>query len=310
MRVLLIGGSGFIGRNFIVQSPKDYQIFAIYRSSPDFEHFAANFSNLSILQCNLWDSLQAKERLSVLPDYFDAAVFVWGNSNIDYSYKEPLLDLNYNLVSLINLISHLHFKKFIFMSSGTVYMGQKGLVDDKKFLNPGTPYGISKLASELYIRFFAEKTKQIEKYVIIRFFGAYGPIESPRKIFTNLIKRLCIEKKTDFTLTGDGSNLIDAMYIDDTIKALNKIILSETGNVTVDLCKGEPLTLNELVTKVASIFDVKDFALKHVGESKEFITFYASPKKADELFGFRATTSLEEGMKKLKNYLLGEKIYV
>lgn len=305
MRILLVGASGFIGKNFILRTSSDWQLTGIYRSNPEFCKFAQSFPNLSILKCNLKDSVEAKSKLSALSDYFDTGLFVWGNSDISLSCKDPISDLNDNLASMVNLLSNVKFGRFIFMSSGTVYMGQNGLVEDGKLLIPSTPYGISKLASELYLRFFSEKTGQIKKYVNIRFFGAYGPMEPARKIFTGLIKRFSIEKKNDFTLGGDGTNLIDAMYIEDAIEALKKIIVSDKGNLTVDLCKGEPMPLRDLVLRIAGALKVKDPQIKYAGESKEKITFYASAKQADKLFGFRAKVPLEEGIIKLKNHLIG-----
>ena len=309
MKILLAGASGFIGRNFILRAPRDWQITGIYRSNPDFHIFSGEFPNLSILKCNLSDPSESKYILSNLPDYFDIGLFLWGNSDIGSSCQWPLSDLNDNAASIINLVSNLRFGKFVFMSSGTVYMGQKGIVDDTIPLLPFAPYGISKLASELYLRFFAEKTDRIKQYVNIRFFGAYGPMEPARKIFTNLVRRFSIERKNDFILSGDGNNLIDAMYIEDAVEALKKIILSDRGNVTVDICKGEPMALRDLVLKAAAILNVKAPQIKCEGESKENITFYASTEKAAELFGFRAQVSLEEGLIKLRDYLTGVNTY-
>lgn len=304
MRILLSGASGFIGKKFIQSAPSDWHISGIYRSNADFESFSGHFPNLAICRCNLSDTKEAKEKLSGLPDYFDIGLFVWGNSDINYSCREPLSDLAFNTSSLINLISNIRFGKFIFMSSGTVYMGQKGLVDTKMALAPSTPYGINKLSSELYVRYFAEKSEQIKEYVILRFFGAYGPLEPERKIFTRLIKRFVIEKKSDFTLSGDGTNLIDAMYIDDAVNALKQVILSRRANLTVDLCKGEPMTLTNLVLKVASILSVKNPQVKYSGEPPEPITFFASCEKARNSFGFSAATPLERGIIKFKDYFL------
>lgn len=310
MNVLLIGASGFIGKNFIIHSPPSWRIYGIYRSNAHFEHFAPPFTNLEPVKCSLRDGPEVAHTLSTLPGYFDIGLFVWGNSDIGYSCQEPLADLEDNVVSLVNLLSELRFGKFVFMSSGTVYLGQEGQVDPRKPLHPATPYAINKLVSELYVRFFAEKTTHLRQYVNLRCFGAYGPMEPSRKIFTNLIKRFAIETRNDFTLTGDGTNLIDAMYIDDLIIALTKIIESNAVNLTVDLCKGEPMTLNQLVYRAATLFGVRNLHVKHSGESKEFIKFHASAQSASQHFGFKATTSLEEGLSRFRNYLLRETEHV
>jgi len=310
MRILLAGASGFIGRNFILKAPREWHIWGVYRSNAGVKQLASGFPNTSILQCNLANVQEVRHQLANLPDHFDIGLFVWGNSDIGLSCRAPLDDLHDNVTSLISLITCFHFRKFIFMSSGTVYLGHRGLVDDQTRCYPSVPYGIAKLSSELYVRYFAKQTENIEQYVNIRFFGAYGPGEPPRKIYTKLIKRFCVERKSDYTLVGDGTNLIDAMYIDDTIAALKQIVLSEEADLTVDLCAGEPLTLNGLVSRVAHILGVEALQIRHSGETKECITFYASPQQMERIYGFKMQIPLEEGIPKLRDHLLGETNHV
>jgi len=304
VKILLVGASGFIGKNFIKSAPCDWQIWGVYRLDNDFIKFAKPFTNLTLVPCNLQNDSEAK-KLSQLPEQFDVTLFVWGNSDIGLSVLRPIDDLNSNCVSLINLISNTKTNKFIFMSSGTVYMGQSGLVDGNKMLNPGTPYGINKLASEMFVSSFAQKTDRIKSFVNIRFFGAYGPMEPQRKIYTNLIRVFVQEGRNEYKISGDGENYIDAMYIDDLILALKAIIKSDKGNLTVDLCRGEHLTINELVKKAAEIFKVKGLVLRHEGVSSEPIRFFASTDTFQRQFGFKPSVSLESGMNLFRDYILG-----
>ena len=124
----------------------------------------------------------------------------------------------------------------IFFSSGAVYDGLTGLVSPESKLNPKLPYAISKLASEQYIQFFAKKG-QIENYIILRFFGAFGPYEPERKIYTKLVRAFALEGKDEFVVRGDGKNLIDAMYVDDTIDGILKVMASSEKNKIVDFCR-------------------------------------------------------------------------
>jgi len=304
MRILIAGASGFIGKNFIKSAHKEWEIWGIYRSNSSFPDFAHDYDNVTAVKCDLSNISDVQSVSSKIPGCFDVIIFVWGNSDIALSIQDPIMDLKSNYISLINLFSCIKTHKFIFMSSGTVYMGHTGGVNPDVTLSPNSPYGINKLACELYIRFLTEKTERIKGYVNIRFFGAYGPMEPSRKIFTNLIKVFCMENKNEYMVSGDGKNYIDAMHIDDLMEALKNIILSNSVNVTVDLCYGRPITIEALVREIADILGVNNLQLSFQGESREPITFFASPERFQRFFGFKANIPLESGMLRFKDYLL------
>ena len=117
-----------------------------------------------------------------------------------------------------------------------MYEGHRGLVDPTLPVEPTTPYGISKLTSERYIEYFQKRRGKIENYINLRFFGAYGPMELSRKIYTIIVNKFYLEKDYEFIMNGDGKNYIDAMYIDDAITGINKMIVSDKGNMTIDYC--------------------------------------------------------------------------
>lgn len=307
MRILVAGASGFIGKNFILFSPPETEIVGIcYSSQKNFNKFLKDNSliNVHSYKCDLRNNEEVKKLFKKISPNFDVCLFLVGNSDIKLSIANPYLDIYANLFSLINLVKNTYVNKFIFMSTGTVYLGNIGKVSpDKSFANPLVPYGINKLASELYIKFFHKETSHIKEYVILRFFGAYGPMEPQRKIYTNLIKTFCLENKNEYTIYGDGQNCIDAMYIEDTIEGIWKIIKSNKANITIDFAKGEPLTINELILKVANILGKEKIKILHNGETKEPISFFASTKEMKTFFNFKPKTSLENGILKFKDFL-------
>lgn len=304
MNALIAGASGFIGRNFLLKTPSNWKIDAIYNNSVDFPEFCtqSGLDHVTSIQCDLSNSAQVSNKFQKENKY-DFTLFVLGNSNIGLSASDPMFDIQSNIHTLVNLIKNTSTKKFIFMSSGTVYLGHQDLVNDQTITEPLVPYGINKLASELFIKFFQAKTDHIDSYVNLRFFGAYGPMELDRKIYTNLIKTFAFENKNEFTVMGGGLNLIDAMYIDDTIEGLFKVIKSQTINVTVDFCKGEPLSINQLILDIAKYLGKNDINLIHQGESSEYITFRASPDRMKKYFDFEANISLNDGINRFADYL-------
>jgi UDP-glucose 4-epimerase len=305
MKLLLAGASGFIGKNFILSAPREWEITGTYFTSVDFLDFLElnAMDNVRPVRCDLRNKEDVTRAFGEATHEFDAGIFLVGNSDIGLSVKDPKLDMDSNLTGLINLLSAVKVRRFIFMSSGTVYLGNKGEVSPKALPAPDVPYGITKLASELYIKYFCNRKKTIGEYVILRFFGAWGPMEPRRKIYTNLIKELYFDKKSEYTLKGDGRNLIDAMYIKDAVAGLLSVVTAKRKcNITLDFCKGQPSTVNDLVKDVGRIFG-KEVDIKHTDDSSEYIEFYASPEAMKREFGFSPAISLKEGMLEFLCYM-------
>lgn len=245
-----------------------------------------------------------EEVRSIIPkiEHIDVCVYLAANTNVREMVEDPTIDVSSNISTLLNFLKYFKGRKLIYFSSGAVYMGLEGKVSPHSKIDPTIPYAISKYACEEYIKFHKRAKKTFEEYVILRFFGAYGPYEPPRKISTKLIEVIKDPKSNEFVIYGDGRNLIDFMYITDAIKGLLSVINSMKANVTVDFCSGKPRTINELVMEVGQIFN-KEIDIKHTGSSPEYITFYASPKEMFRLFQFRPEASLKDGFKDFSSWL-------
>ena len=306
MNVLIVGASGFIGKNLLLNIPKNWNVFGTYNTNNTFTQFLEknNLSNVESIKCDLLNPNEIKKSIVPIKD-LDVCIYLAANTNVQEMVENPAIDANTNIVSLLNFLQFFRGKKLIYFSSGAVYMGLNGEVSPSMKLNPTIPYSISKYTCEQYIKFYKIKKKTFNDYMILRFFGAYGPLEPNRKISTKLIESIS-NKKNEFTIFGDGRNYIDFMYIDDAIQGIISVIKSDKANLIVDFCSGNPLTLNELVKKIGVIFG-KDIKILYKGDSPEYITFYASPFRMQQLFGFNPKISLEEGFKKLEKWIRYQK---
>ena len=304
MKVLVPGASGFIGRNLVRALPRDAEILALYHRSKDFPDFLLEqgLSHIRPVQVDLADADQVWEKLGPEKS-FDAIFFLAANGNPSLSVELPAFDLQANTLTVVNLLEVCTAGDFIYMSSGAVYDGLVGPASPTAPLSPRLPYAVSKLATEYYLHFFHEWRGQLERLTILRFFGAFGPYEPPRKIYTRLVRAFAWERKKEFEVRGDGTNLIDAMYVDDVVAGLLKVWQSQGEGGVFDYGSGEPLTIDELVRRAAGAFGNDDVKIVHQDTTAEPIHFTIDPQPFAQRFSFQRQFTLEEGLQSMRTYM-------
>lgn len=303
MKIVVPGASGFFGRNLLLQAPGDWDILAVYNRQVDFPEFVERrgLKNVTPLKLDLTDADATERSLDQLGP-FDAAVFLAANGNPTLSLADPAGDLKSTVLTFLNFIQACQPRRLVYLSSGAVYDGLKGEVSPDSSINPALPYAISHLACEQYLKAFAGRGQPAE-YVILRFFGAFGPYEPSRKIYTRLVNAFYFNKSADFTIRGDGQNLIDAMFVDDAVRGILKVLVSDVKNETVDFLSGQPMTIEELVNEAARVFGRTTVSISRQGATVEPIAFRASPSGMADLFDWRPKVNLEEGLKRLAAFL-------
>jgi len=286
MKLLLIGGSSFIGKNLIEKAPADWEIEASYCNSNNFLKFASDFPNVKPFFLNLMEEEQ-------IPEFQDIDVIVYlagigpgqttGNKEID---KKIMYRLHTEGASMVAERVN-SFNRLIYMSSGVFYLE-----------NDRSVYRKSRLLGEADIQAAALKKKF--SYFIIRNMEIYGPYMATHKIYRRFCEA-CFLKKKKFQINGNGNNLIDTMYIDDYIKILLKIIDSNISNEIIPVCKSQPVTIKELAKTVAEIYSFPEFTLSFDGKPTEDTRFVLDNRKMIDLFGIKPETSLRDGLIKWKN---------
>jgi nucleoside-diphosphate-sugar epimerase len=304
LRLIVPGASGFIGRNLILATPTDWEVVALYHTNRDFPAWIEqkNLPQVTAAGCDLTDEAAVRDLAHRVGKRFDACVFLAANGDPACSVDHPLLDLQSTVVTLLNFLSHFEIDRLIYFSSGAVYDGLSGPVSPVVKVSPRLPYAITHWACEHYVQAFMCRG-QVGQYVNMRFFGAYGPYEPTRKLYTRMVRRFAFERVPQFTVRGDGRNYIDAMYVEDAIRAVLAVLESDQGNLTVDFCSGAPLTINEVVEIAARTFGMEDLEIEHTGQVPEYINFSASREAMAQWFRFHPQIPLEEGLLRFAEFL-------
>jgi nucleoside-diphosphate-sugar epimerase len=305
MKILVTGASGFVGRNLLAALPREWAVTATYNRDASFTDFLRRrgLSQVTALRVDLADA-GAVAALDESERSFDACVYLAANGDPAYSEKAPADDLRVNAASMVNVTSHCRFGHLLFFSSGAVYDGLRGTVGPSSAVNPTLPYAISKWASERYVM-HAQKKGRIGTASVARFFGAYGPYEAERKIYGRLVRQFAFAKSPKYTVRGDGRNLIDAMYVDDTVRAIRLILDRPGDTATFDLYSGRPLSLNDLVTQAAATFGLQA-QVEYEGEVPEYIEFRSGDRTMETQFGFRPSIELADGLTRFRDWMRDE----
>lgn len=304
MRLLVTGASGFLGRNFLLASDRTWSIEAVYHNAADFPAFVTGrgLHHIRVHRCDLSSAPNVRALADTLPERFDSILYLAANSDPALSAVDPGTDLAAGPVALVNLLSTCRCRRLVYFSSGAVYDGLRGEVGPDMLVAPRLPYAISKLACEHYARWFRH-TGRVDSFVILRFFGAYGPFEPPRKIYTRLVQWAADGAQEPFQIRGDGRNRIAAMYVADAVRGIGKVLSSGVSDHVVDFASPTPLTINELVDRAGRILGIDRPRIAHVGSVPEYNEFFVSNRQMQQLFSFSPQVPLEDGLLYLKEHL-------
>ena len=308
MNLLLTGASGFLGRNVLLRAPADWRIVALYSQDQGFPSFVAGLQRpgITAVRCNLLADAEIAALVDQHGTDWDCCLYFAAKVDIPWSVRDPNGDLLANTVPLVNLLERVRVDRFVYLSSGAVYDGLKGEVTPAAPVAPTLPYAISKLACEQYVQFFRQRRTSIRNSLIVRFFGAYGPYEATHKIYTRLIRALAVERRDCYTIYGDGTNLIDAMFVADAVEAIEGIVRGDHWNRTVNLAGGNPVTVETLVRSAAEALELGSIRIEKVGVANEKNEFWGSARDMRELYGFVPRTTLVDGIRQLRDFLVAE----
>lgn len=263
MNILVTGGCGFIGSNFInyiLKKDASIKIFNIdcLNYCAD-EHNVPSHSNYKFIKGNITSKDLV---LHILNEYsIDAIIHFAAQSHVDNSFDNSLQYTTDNVMGTHVLLQaskeYGKIKKFLHFSTDEVY----GEVDlehpgchEKSLLNPTNPYAATKAAAEFLVRSYYHSFKL--PVVIVRCNNVYGPNQYPEKLIPKFIKLLREDKK--LTVHGNGSTRRNFIWAEDVASATELIFY-----------KGE---LNEVynigTTQEFSVMDVAKMLVEKMTDDK------------------------------------------
>ncbi|MBU0648050.1 dTDP-glucose 4,6-dehydratase [Patescibacteria group bacterium] len=304
MKLLITGGAGFIGSNFVHHVNKNYPEYDIVNL--DLLTYAGNLENLKSIEKNphykfIKGDICNKKLVNDLVKDCHIVIHFAAESHVDRSILDSAAFIHTNIVGTHNLLEAAKNngnKRFHHVSTDEVY-GSLG-PDDPAFhestpYDPRSPYSASKAASDHLVRSYYH-THNLP-ITISNCSNNYGPHHFPEKIIPLFITNLIEGKKVP--LYGDGLNIRDWLYVEDHCHAIDKII--HHGKIGETYCVGGgcELTNKELTYKI----------LNQLGSGEEMIEFVTDRPGHDRRYaidfskiktelGWKPSVTFDEGLAK------------
>ncbi len=301
MKILVTGGAGFIGSNFIhyiMKQHPDWQVVNLDKLT-----YAGNLENLKDLEGqaryqfikgDITDRIQIG---SILSQGIDVVINFAAESHVDRSILDasPFIDTNIKGTQvLLDGIRQNKIEKYIQVSTDEVYGSlEKGKATETSNLLPNSPYAASKTSADLLCRAYW-KTYGLP-VMITRCSNNYGPYQFPEKLIPLVISN-ALEGK-DIPVYGDGLNVREWIHVKDHCRALEAVVLKglpgEIYNVGSNIEKNNL----ELVKFILKTLGKPESLIKYVTDRPGHDRRYAldAAKIKNEL-GWEPLMSFEEGM--------------
>ncbi len=190
-------------------------------------------------------------------------------------------------------------ERFIHVSTSEVYgTAETPLMDENHPLNPRTPYAAAKCGADRLVYSYC-KTYDFPG-VILRPFNNYGPRQHLEKVIPRFISSALRGEK--LTVHGDGSAVRDWIHVEDTARAIDRVMhakAEEVNGETFNIASGTPLSVRDIATKILEITkadpDLVTYCLDRPGQVQNHI---ADMNKAKTVLDFQASIGFESGIEK------------
>lgn len=301
---IVTGGAGFIGSQVVRDLIKQGEhVVVLDNFSTGHRRNLAGLpeSQLTVVEANvvdgLWPAMAPIER-----EHGTASCIIHLAAQVAVvnSVANPLDDVRHNYATTLHVLEYARHKgipRVVFASSAAAYGDVTDMpVREPMAHSPVSPYGINKLGSEMFLRYYA-KVFGLET-VSFRFFNVYGPRQDPSNPYSGVIS-LFIKRAldgVDLTIFGDGTQTRDFVFVGDVSRAL--ILGSQKGfqGDVFNVGRGQPTSVLELAQASIRICESSSSIVHAAPRAGEILHSYADVTAIREQLGFVADMPLESGL--------------
>ncbi len=300
MRILVTGGAGFIGSHIVDQCVALGHEVAVIDNlweegggkeqnlNPEARFFRADITDDAALQ-SIFDEVR--------PEVVSHQA---AQHSVAISTKNPLLDARVNVLGLLNVLTNctrVGTRKIVFASSGATYGTPARLpIDEEVVQRPESPYGITKMVAEHYLRYWQEANGL--SYTALRYGNVYGPRQDPNGeagVIAIFARRFLNHESV--RIDWDGNQKKDYVFVGDVARA-NLLAIEHGDNDIFCIGTGGAASVNELYDALAAIIGYKPEIVRAPKRPGDIYLTYFDYQKAERVLGWKPHTTLKVGIEK------------
>jgi dTDP-glucose 4,6-dehydratase len=303
MKILVTGGAGFIGSNFVryvLKQHPDYKIVVLDKLT-----YAGRKENLA----DVWDRIVfLKGDITIREDVAEAArdcdcvVNFAAETHVDRSILMAGTFVLTDVLGVYNLLEiarESNMSKFVQISTDEVY-GHilKGSFKETDRLNPRNPYSASKAGAELLCRAYFE-TYGLQT-IITRSSNNYGPYQHPEKLIPKTIINALLNKP--IPVYGTGKNVRDWLYVEDNCEAIDIVLHKGNSGEIYNIGANQELENIQVVKTILKLTDKPQSLMKFVEDRRGHDLRYSLRTEKTQELGWRPSTEFSVGIEKTINW--------
>ena len=309
MKLLVTGGLGFIGSNFILDALKNtnYEILNVDAEFYGSNHYnlieVENSSKYSFVKGDITD----KNLIENLISECDCVVNFAAESHVDRSILDPSPFLNSNILGTFTILDIIknQKKRLVHVSTDEVYGTiLEGSATEKTRFNPSSPYSATKASAELLINSYV-KTYGVDA-VITRCTNNYGPRQFNEKLIPKAIG-LCNENQK-IPVYGTGASIRDWIHVEDHCKAIMLVLEKGKSGESYNISSSNEVNNLTLVTKILEFLNKSkeniQFVENRLGEDTRYSL---DSSKIHRELGWTPKISFDEGLEKTVQWYISNK---
>ena len=315
MKLLITGGCGFIGSNFIRYILKKYPEYKIINL--DALTYCGNLENLKEIENNpnyafIHRNICDKNLVLDLTKDVDCVINFAAESHVDNSIKSPEIFVETNVQGTLNLLQaskENKIERYLQISTDEVYgsLGATGYFYETTPLAPNSPYSASKASADLLVRAYHETYKL--PTLITRCSNNYGPYQYPEKLIPFFISKLLKDDK--IPVYGDGLNIRDWLYVYDHCEAIDLVLHKGKCGEIYNIGGHNEKTNLEITRLILDAMNKNDSYIKFVEDRLGHDKRYAiSNDKITSELGWKPKVTFEEGIKKTITWYLNNQDWI
>lgn len=300
MKILVTGGAGFIGSNFIrhvIKKYPDYKIINLDKLT-----YCGNLDNLKDIEKNpnytfVKGDICDKRIIEQLMSKADAVVHFAAETHVDRSIMDAGSFIQtdvFGTYTLLEAARKNNIQKFVHISTDEVY-GEihEGAFKETDELKPRNPYSASKAAADrLAYSFFATYNLPVS---ITRSSNNFGPHQYPEKLIPLFVTNLFEGKKVP--LYGDGLNVRDWLYVLDNCEAIDLILHQGNLGEVYNIAAGNETTNLEITKLILQELDKDESHIEYVKDRQGHDKRYALDCSKIKKLGWKPKHEFEEALK-------------